>query len=77
VQYYLTREEYSNLLDMIKCISTKANQSEMVTIATIKYILKEVFPKIEKNGDFVNNFVECSEQILSTIKLKEVFLKLI
>ena len=69
--------EYSNLLDMIKSISSKANQSSLVTIEIIKYILKEIYPRIEKNLDILYNFLESSEQILTSIKLKEVIVTLI
>lgn len=72
MQYYLKREEYSNLLDMIKSISSKTNQSALVTIETIKYILKEIYPKIEKNNEILDNFLDCAEKIFNSIKIKEV-----
>lgn len=62
---------------MIKSISSKANQSSLVTIEIIKYILKEIYPRIEKNLDILYNFLESSEQILTSIKLKEVIVTLI
>lgn len=65
-------EEYSNLIDMVKSISIKANQSALVTIETIKYILKEIYSKIEKNKEILENFFVVTEQIFYTIKFKEV-----
>ncbi len=68
-------EEYTPLLDMIKSLSTKANQSALVTIETIKYIIKEVYPKIENNQEILKNFLIYAEQILHTTKVKDVRLK--
>jgi hypothetical protein len=71
----LKSEEYTPLLDMIKSLSTKANQSALVTIETIKYIIKEVYPKIENNQEILKNFLIYAEQILHTTKVKDVRLK--
>ncbi len=68
-------EEYTHLLDIIKSLSTKANQSALVTIETIKYIIKEVYPKIEDNQEILRNFFIYAEQILNATKVKDVRLK--
>jgi len=71
----LKSEEYTHLLDIIKSLSTKANQSALVTIETIKYIIKEVYPKIEDNQEILRNFFIYAEQILNATKVKDVRLK--
>ena len=41
-------------------------------IETIKYILKEIYPKTEKKLDILYNFLEWAEEILNLVLVKEV-----
>ena len=57
---------------MIKSFSSNENQSPYVIIETIKYILKEIYPKTEKKLDILYNFLEWAEEILNLVLVKEV-----